>query len=301
MSVKTLAPAKINIGLQVFPKSVEYDGFHKIESIFQTVDLFDELDVDFSDAGKGICQVVCPSMDLPKENTLTRTFDSFRRLSSIDENADDRSVRVFLKKRIPSGGGLGGGSSDAAFFLKALAELYGIELTRELAFSVAGDVGSDVFFFLGLKNGSGSALVAGRGEKVDEIECRKLKFLLVFPDVFSSTKEAYSLLDKSYETFENAGGNVISTFLPFSDFEGLYRKDLSIWGHEKYGFKNSFTSVMVEKYPLIGDAILDLKKEGAVFSDMSGSGSTVFGVFEDDASAKNALSALKLKWKCVLA
>ncbi len=298
MSVKVLAPAKINIGLQVFPKSAEYEGFHRIESLFQTVGLFDELEVGFSDVRNGGCEVLCPSMSLPKENTLTKTFDSFRKFSSID---DDRSVVVSIKKRIPAGGGLGGGSSDSAFFLKSLAELYGVELTRDLAFSVAGDVGSDVFFFLALKEGFGSALVGGRGEKVREVGCRKLKFLLVFPNVFSSTKEAYFLLDKSYEAFENGGGDVRSAFVPFSDFEGLYGGNVSLWSDGKRGFKNSFTPVMVEKYPAIGEAILDLKGAGAVFADMSGSGSTVFGVFEDASSAEKAQSALCSKWNCVLA
>lgn len=298
MSVRILSPAKINIGLQVYPKSGEYAGFHKIESIFQTVELFDELFVEFSDDGMGRCVVSCDSMKLPAENTLTKTFDSFRKFASVN---DGRSVSVSIVKRIPSGGGLGGGSSNAAFFLKALSGMYGVPLTRELSFSVAGEVGSDVFFFLGLKDGTGAALVGGRGERVSEIECRKLWFVLVFPDVFSSTKEAYSLLDRSYGILEESGESAVSDFLPFGEFEGLYRKDVSLWGSGGLGFKNSFTSVMLEVHPKIKDAISDLRETGAAFSDMSGSGSTVFGVFGDVDSAKNAVASLGSKWKCVLA
>lgn len=297
MFMKILSPAKINIGLRVYPKNSEYGSFHKIESIFQTVNLFDEIEAEFSDENTSSCNVECDSLVLPKENTLTKTFDAFRKNACI---LDSRSVNVKLTKRIPSGGGLGGGSSNAAFFLKLLSRLYDVELTRELAFSVAEEVGSDVFFFLGLKNGAGAALVSGRGEKVKEIESRKLNLVLVFPDVFSSTKEAYSLVDESYATLENA----LSGYIDFADYERLYNSDLSEWSkneNEGCGFKNSFTPVMEKKYPLILDAIRDLKNAGAVFADMTGSGSVVFGVFRDEKSSCLALETLCKKWKCVSA
>ena len=294
MPLKILSPAKINIGLRVCPKNSEYGDFHKIESIFQTVNLFDEIEAEFSDENDSDCIVECDSLVLPKENTLTKTFHAFRKNAGI---CDSRSVKVRLTKRIPSGGGLGGGSSNAAYFLKLLSELYGVALTRELAFSVAEQVGSDVFFFLGLQNGFGAALVSGRGEKVSEIECRKLNLILIFPDVFSSTKEAYSLVDEFYESDESA----LSGYIDFDDYEKLYRADFSEWSKENLGFKNSFTSVLEKKYPLISDAILDLKNSGAVFADMTGSGSVVFGVFDDEKSRSDAMEKLCKKWKCVFA
>lgn len=292
MSIKILAPAKINIGLRVFEKSFD-SVYHNLESIFQTIDFCDELEVEFIDSSSGECEFLCDSMVLPEINTITKTFDSFAKITG-----KNKSVRVKLTKRIPSGGGLGGGSSDSASFLRALAKLNDVELTENLAKSVASEVGSDVFFFLGLKNGFGAALVSGRGEVVQEIASRKLYFVLILPDVFSSTKEAYGLLDEFYESLKSNSGfdKFSSEYLDYSKYEENYRGDIRNWN-----FVNSFTSVLVGKYGIIGEAISDLKKVGASFSDMSGSGSTVFGVFEDFDSATKAVSSLKSKWNCVLA
>lgn len=284
MSIKILAPAKINIGLKVFRKN-QGEEYHKIESVFQTVNLFDELEVELIE-GTDFCKVECDSFELPKSNTFTKTYESF-----VKKTGKNTSVCVFVKKHIPAGGGLGGGSSDGAYFLKALAELNNIDLTRELAFSVASEVGSDVFFFLGLKNGVGSALVSGRGEIVREIDSRKLNVVLIFPNVFSSTKEAYELIDEAYSK-----SSLIEEYLDFDKYEENYREGISKWK-----FKNTFTSVLSLKYPKIAEAMSDLENVGSTFTDMTGSGSVVFGVFETEESAKNAISKLDNKWRCVFA
>lgn len=282
------APAKVNIGLKVLHNRT--DGFHNIESIFQTVDLCDELKVSLLD-GKKICQVQCDSLNLPVENTLTKTYSVFCDLTGFD-----KSISVFIKKKIPSGGGLGGGSSDAASFLVALSRLSGIKLTDSFADSVAEKVGSDVFFFLhsGFFDSDekrGCALVSGRGEIVKKIKPRSdLSFLLVFPEVRSSTKEAYELLDKAYFS----GENVICP--PFSELEKMYYSPLSEWK-----FANSFTPVLEKKYSLIESAIGFIIKAKAGWTEMSGSGSTVFGVYDSDDAAKAAASRCSKKWKCVLA
>jgi len=303
MSVKILAPAKINIGLRVLSKKQSLthfvvpnyqvkEGYHLIESIFQTINICDELEVSFLDSSlneKNRCEVICSSkglkIDIPKINTLTKTYNAF-----VKQTGKDSSVKVILTKNIPAGGGLGGGSSDGAYFLKALAKLNNVELTKELAFSVASEVGSDVFFFLGLKNDFGAALVSGRGEIVKEIESKKLHILVLFPDVFSSTKEAYDLLDAHYE--ENELKNITDDYLNFCDYEENYNQNICDWK-----FKNSFTSVLSNKYDEIKFAIDELKNAGADFVDMSGSGSTVFGIFEDENSLNNAFKKLISKNK----
>ena len=278
------APAKVNIGLKVDKK--RHDGFHSIESIFQAVDFYDELKIHR--ISKAECIVNCSQMSLPQSNTLTKAYEAFRTETNIDFG-----VEIELNKLLPSGGGLGGGSSDGAALIKGLSELAEIELTRNLADSVASKVGSDVFFFLHcgyFENGCGAALVSGRGEFVEPIKPRRdLTFLMVFPEIHSSTVEAYSLLDTAFES----GFHVACP--EFSKLESLYNDSPSSWR-----FKNSFTPVLVNKYPLLGEALKDIKKYGADWAEMSGSGATLFGVFESELAAKKAVSECQKKWKCVL-
>ena len=280
------APAKVNLGLKVLPK--RGDGYHDIESIFQTVGLYDKLTVSPLQK-KNACVVLSPGFnDLPQENTLTKTYKSFCAFTGCDSG-----VQVILEKHIPSGGGLGGGSSDAASFLKALAHLNQIPLTDELADKVAGQVGSDVFFFLHSgenQNKNGCAVVTGRGDVVKPIPSRDdLFFLLVFPGVHSSTKEAYELLDKSYES------NSFTVCPNLADLERIYNGSVKDWT-----FANSFTSVLLQKYPEIGSALGNVKNSGAVWADMSGSGATVFGVYDSKQGAEKAYSLLCKRWNCCL-
>ncbi len=280
------APAKVNIGLNVLKQ--RGDGFHNIESIFQTVNLFDDLKVGgLPDDNK--CLVDCPQMSLPESNTLTKTYEAFCSLTGIR-----RGVRVLLDKRIPSGGGLGGGSSDAASFLKALEMLNGVNLTAAQENSIAAQVGSDVFFFLGSnakKNESSCALVSGRGEVVEPFTARSdLYFVLIFPEVHSSTKEAYALVDQAY----NSGCVVPCS--SFNELKGMYAQPVKKWT-----FANSFTPALVNKYPAIGNALRDIKECGADWAEMSGSGATVFGVFSTEVAAREAVAECQKKWKCVIA
>lgn len=278
--IRVFAPAKVNIGLNVLEKA-EKDEFHRIESIFQSVDLSDELIVRRVDKNN-FCSVRCDSMELPESNTITKAYERFCELSGLNVGFD-----VEIRKRIPAGGGLGGGSSDAAAFVKAVSSLLDFELTDSFCDSVAEKVGSDVFFFLhtGIHE---AALVSGRGEKIKKIKARNdLHFVLIFPEVFSSTKEAYSLVDKSYKESKK-----VVSYPQFSEYEKLYLSSV-----EKWTFTNSFTSVLTEKYPAIKNALQDLRKSGALWTDMSGSGATVFGIFRTADSAMMALSQLREKWR----
>ncbi len=287
------APAKVNIGLKVLKKGTA-DAYHNIESIFQTIDFCDELRVRA--IPKKECVVHCPQMNLPVENTLTKTYSAFS-----SEVGIDFGVEVELNKKLPAGGGLGGGSSDGAALLKALSELSKIPLTKSLSDSVASKVGSDVFFFLQsgfFENGRGCALVSGRGEVVKKIEPRSdLIFLLILPELHSSTLEAYSLVDKAYETgfYDSKIKNEELFFPEFSEAKSIYCGSVSEWR-----FSNSFTPVLSKKYPVIDAALQDIIDTGALWADMSGSGSTVFGVFESSLAANEALKKCQKKWKCVL-
>lgn len=277
------AYAKVNFGLNVSQK--REDGFHNIESIFQTVDLYDELDMTVRE-NSGI-SVQCDSMNLPENNTLVLAYKAFLEVTKVGSFGVD----VKLKKRIPSGGGLGGGSADAAAFVRGLAKLCSLSLSYEQKQIIASKVGSDVFFFLNCDDGMGCALVSGRGELLRYIEPRRdLYLLLQFPSVKSSTKEAYALLDEYYA---KGGAKKCPSF---KDFESVYRLPVKEWN-----FQNSFTSCIAAKYKEISAALEELQRLGSGFSQMSGSGSTVYGVFDSKQQAMGVLNILSSKaCNCIL-
>ena len=282
--ISARAYAKINFGLRVLPG--RSDGFHGIESIFQTVDLFDELTVTVTDSN--LCEVICPSMLLPKKNTLTAAYEAFCEIADVEVPG----IRVNLKKGIPSGGGLGGGSSDAAALIRILERLCRIRLSCSQKDSIAGNTGSDVFFFMHCNDeGKGCALVSGRGEKVQMINPCDEKFLvLIFPSVSSSTKEAYALVDEAFAK----GSTLVSP--DFDELEVIYRRP-----PEKWTFINTFTPVISKEYEEIGGALEALRASGCSYAEMSGSGSTVFGVFADKHKAEVAVEKLAANWNCKLA
>ena len=281
--VRVLAPGKVNFNLHVLPPRA--DGFHNIESIFQTVSLFDELTVRLEE-NYNACTVECQEMKLPESNTITSAYSAFCSLTGFNQ-----SVKVNLVKRIPSGGGLGGGSSDAAAFVRALSLLSGITVSPEMADRLAEKIGSDVFFFLHCAH-PGCALVSGRGEVVHPIKVREdIHILLVLPNVHSSTKEAYALVDR-----ELTAGRTVDC-PAFTELESVYNRAVKDWD-----FANSFTVPVAGKYPEIAEALMALKKEGALFADMSGSGAVVFGVFDTSKAAEDSAQRLRLLgMNCVVA
>ena len=276
------APAKINLGLRVLPK--REDGFHGIESVFATVALSDSLVVQPLPE-KNVCKVFSSQAEVPQENTVTSAYQA----AKIVLGRDLPGVSVQLTKRIPLGGGLGGGSSDAAALLVALQKL-GVDISSDAAYKIAAKVGSDVFFFLSLDGKpDGAALVWGRGELVKPISPRcDLHYVLVFPGVHSSTAEAYAAIDES-------AGKPKTECLALDDLEAVYRKPVKDWT-----FVNDFTPVICAKYSKVRQALDDVKASGALFCDMSGSGSTVFGVYESASQAQDAANLLSGKWNATL-
>ncbi|MCR4791032.1 MAG: 4-(cytidine 5'-diphospho)-2-C-methyl-D-erythritol kinase [Treponemataceae bacterium] len=269
------APAKLNLHLKVLSKRA--DGFHSLESIFQTVPLYDELHVKFNRRPES-CIVHCNQMDLPVENTLTKAYKGFCRQTGIVQGID-----VELTKNIPSGAGMGGGSSDAASLLLALNKMFDEPLAWEQLESIALQVGSDVPFFLS----AGCAIVTGRGEIIERISARHdLSYVLVYPEVHSSTAEAYSLIDELKSQNNVVGGPDLACL------EAMYGMNPKEWE-----FINSFTSPLMKKYPEISKALKALGDLDAEFVEMTGSGSVVFGVFTDEKSAKKAYTKLCNEWK----
>lgn len=277
-SVHVVVPAKINLHLKVNEK--RDDGFHDIESIFQKIPLYDELLIEMADT-KNTCKVDSPVFKLPENNTLTSAYSAFCAATGISVG-----VNVALKKHIPSGAGMGGGSSDAAGMLRGLQELFEVSLTDAELKKAAETIGSDVSFFLYDGEGYDTAIVTGRGENVKYIKSRRdLFYVLVCPGVHSSTKEAYDLVDNW-----NNGGS--TTFPKLSELESIYRGSVKDWT-----FGNSFTKPVAGKYPIIQKAIDDLSNFNPEFVEMTGSGSVVFGIFSSENDAKKAYTQLCHNWK----
>ena len=277
-SVHVVVPAKINLHLKVNEK--RDDGFHDIESIFQKIPLYDELLIEMADT-KNTCKVDSPVFKLPENNTLVSAYNAFCAATGISDG-----VTVTLTKRIPSGAGMGGGSSDAAGMLRGLQELFEVSLTDAELKKAAETIGSDVSFFLYDGEGYDTAIVTGRGENVKYIKSRRdLFYVLVCPGVHSSTKEAYDLVDNW-----NNGGS--TTFPKLSELESIYRGSVKDWT-----FGNSFTKPVAGKYPIIQKAIDDLSNFNPEFVEMTGSGSVVFGIFSSENDAKKAYTQLCHNWK----
>ncbi len=288
--IRVKAYAKINFGLKVLPvcKSGINKGFHNIEGIFQTISLFDELIISETNS-EPFCNVICDQMNLPSENTLTKAYGAFKQL--FENKIKIPSVNVLLKKGIPSGGGLGGGSADAAALIRGLEQICKIHLSEEEKDFIAAKTGSDVFFFMHSDDdGKNCALVSGRGEVIKKIKGRTgLPLVLIFPESSSSTKEAYALLDDYFEK-----GNSVKC-PDFSDLEFIYNKSL-----QKWTFKNSFTPVIMNSLSEVRNALKDMERAECCYSEMSGSGSTVFGMFTSRREADSICKVLAQKWNCKL-
>ena len=269
------APCKLNLHLRAGRR--RKDGYHEIESVFQLISVYDSLSVEETGA-PGSCTVVCPDMPLPPDNTVARAVSAFRK-----KTGAGAGVEIRLQKRIPAGAGLGGGSSDAAAVLRALDRLFDTRLSaRELA-DLALETGSDCPFFLDGR----PALVSGRGEVIRPLASpARHSGILIWPGVFSGTKEAYRLLDAS----RAAGEPEEEAAFPLAE---EYLRPPSAWR-----FFNSFTGPVGRAHPEIPAALEDLRRQGADFCGMTGSGSAVFGIFSAEDAEARAFAVLAAKWKC---
>ena len=282
-NVSAKAFGKINLNLKVLP--LKKDGFHDIESIFQTISLYNQVIVEEKNCAG--CEVFCDTIVLPQKNTITMAYEAFCQIAGVDVPG----VKVTLIKGIPAGGGLGGGSSDAATFIRLLQKICRIKLSDEQLDFIASKTGSDVFFFMHCdEEGKGAALVSGRGDKVKKINSRTdLYLLLIFPGVGSNTKEAYSMVDSFL-----AHGDKLN-YPDFNELETIYRLP-----PEKWNFNNTFYFALEDKIPEIKKALDELKKTDAVYTAMSGSGSTVFGVYTSLENAKKAEQMVSNSWSVKL-
>jgi 4-diphosphocytidyl-2-C-methyl-D-erythritol kinase len=262
------SPAKINLFLKVLSK--REDGYHQILTLMQAVDLCDDIEMEKNKAG---IRIVCDNPDCPQdENNLAYKAASllFR------EEGFDGGIKINITKRIPIASGLGGGSSNAAATLKGLNQLFGLGLPPSRMHHLAAKLGSDIPFFLY----SGQALAEGRGEIIQPLVLYKgYWLLLVCPRIEVSAGWAYRNLKISLTRKRNAFNyKVLGSSLGF--FEALAH------------FENDLEDAVVKKHPVVRQIKDILKDSGAVKSAMSGSGPTVYGVFDQKPQAEEVTKKL---------
>jgi len=250
------AYAKINLGLNILKK--RDDGFHEIETIFQQVDLFDEIQIQLTD---GPIEVVTEHPEVPA-GKANIGYQAAKLLK--DEFNIRQGVRLRIQKNIPVGAGLGGGSSDAAAILKYLNQKWDINLDRSNLAQLSTRIGSDVPFFIY----GGTMLATGRGEILVAVEIPiDYKILLIFPNFSVSTKWAY----KNFKiNLTNTEKNIKLANIVFKN---ILLDDLRSCLH------NNLETVVFEQYQQLKEIKDKLYQLGARYASMSGSGSAVYGLF----------------------
>ena len=265
--------AKVNIGLHILNK--REDNFHNIITIFQEIDFCDQISVEKSD--DFIFQSSVEWLD-NRNNTCVKAFEIIK-----DNFPHISNVKIALKKNIPTNAGLGGGSSNGTIVLKTLNELFCLEISKEKLIEFSSKISSDSPFFVegGLQVGQ------GRGEELLPIKnaLNEQHILLVLPDIKINTKDAYKkcLLKgktniKFAEMLNELKNNNLSSELFYNDFEGYV-----------------FTT-----HPEIGKIKLKILDLGAKYASLSGSGSTVFGIFSKKEDMLNAYQSFSPHFSTII-
>lgn len=252
--------AKINLALAVLGKRP--DGYHNIHTVFQSINLHDELEFRLSDRLNLRCENL---PDVPQENNLI-----WKAANILSETVPGNpGASITLKKKIPSGAGLGGGSSNAAATLLGLCRLWHVRRSEIDLEPISAQLGSDVPFFLI----GGTALGSGRGEKINPLpDPPALHLVIIYPGVQVPTVEAYRSL--------NLGLTSATEDNRIHHFCGQLKNQSFLTG-----IFNDFEASILPAYPPILEARDFLRQQGAAASLLSGSGSAVFGFFHDEESA----------------
>lgn len=277
MNIEAPSFAKINWTLEILGRRA--DGYHELRTILQTVDVCDQLRFALSE--KEIA-LTCDHPDVPcdETNLIHRAAMLLRELTGCDKGAV-----IDLQKRIPLGAGLGGGSSNAAVTLLALAHLWDLDIAPHDLFRLGSQLGADVpFFFFG-----GTGIGIGRGDEVYPMTDMAADYLLlVNPGVNVPTRQIYGNLSSEL-TSPPAVNN-----MPFSLNAAYARMRGRQWQ-----LRNDLERPACALYPLIGEVKQQLSALNASAVLMSGSGATVFAIFESEAARAQASSTLReIGWWC---
>jgi len=254
--------SKVNIGLKVLNQ--RDDGYHNIYTVFQELDFGDTIQIEKIDDGCTIKSNV-DWIPIDESNICHKAYSALK-----TKFPDLGGISIHIQKNVPIGSGLGGGSANGATTLKGLNDLYDLNLSDGELEKIGATIGADVPFFIR----GGTQLGEGIGDKLTLLPSHiQGTYLLVIPDVSISTPWAYSGLINKLNSEE-----LMPNFAGF--FSGDYAS-LKI-------FENDFERIVIPAYPEIGAIKRKLLELGARFASLSGSGSTVYGIFDEDASAKEA-------------
>ncbi len=246
-----LSGCKVNIGLSIVGK--RDDGYHNIESIFFPVPYHDIIEIVEGVLHDEFKVTGIPVEGSPQSNLVIKAVNLMR------QNFGIPKLKIHLHKNIPLGAGLGGGSANATNTILLINNLFGLELSNEKLMALTSEIGSDCAFFVN----NTPAFVHGRGTEMEKIDVSLSgKFLVIVkPQVHVATADAYS----GIVAFSNPG---------------KYKSDV-IGDIEKWQevFANDFESSIFNKYPLVGEIKKKMMSSGALYSSMSGSGASVFGIF----------------------
>lgn len=252
--------AKINLGLNIVSK--REDGYHNLETIFYPVPIKDALEIIVREEQKADTFIEAGiKVDAdPKNNLVMKALKQMRTKYNFP------SLEVHLLKKIPFGAGLGGGSADASFMLRLINDKFELGASKEELASIAVKLGADCPFFIY----NTPVFASGIGEVFEDVELSLsgYYFILIKPDIHVSTKDAFAQ---------------IKPIKPELSLKDIIRKPITEW---KDGMSNDFEKSVFHKYPAIEEIKHKLYKNGAIYASMSGSGSSVFGIFKFEIDIK---------------
>ncbi|MCF8227158.1 MAG: 4-(cytidine 5'-diphospho)-2-C-methyl-D-erythritol kinase [Bacteroidales bacterium] len=249
-----LCPAKINIGLHILRK--RDDGYHDLSSLMLPLPLYDILEVIKTGGPPGKFDFESTGIAVPGSTSDNICFKAYRIFSG---KVSQIPVKVFLYKQIPVGAGLGGGSSDAAAMIMALNRLTGSTLNDQHLEELAQEAGSDCPFFIQKR----ASMIGGKGEALmpSPIDLKDLYIVLMNPGIQIDTSRAYRQVSPDGKREE---------------LDLLLKKPIKEWKHT---IVNDFETNIINEHPVIGKLKTGLYDSGALFASMSGSGSSVYGIF----------------------
>lgn len=252
----TYPNAKINLGLNIVEKRP--DGYHNLETIFYPINLQDALEVTLLEGEKEYELTLSgtPIEGNPEDNLVVKAYRLLK-----EDYPNIAPVDIHMYKHIPTGAGLGGGSADAAFMIKLLNDKFQLGLSIEEMENYAARLGADCAFFIQNK----PVFASGIGNIFEPIQLSLKGYFLVLvkPDIFVSTKDAFSL---------------ITPKMPLQSLKEIVRMPVETW---RATMKNDFENSVFKKFPEIAAIKDKLYDMGAIYASMSGSGSSVYGIFRE--------------------
>jgi len=280
--INNKAYAKINLGLRILRK--RNDGYHDIETVFHRVLPYDEIRLEPS--SKVTLESDSPHLPTDDENLCIKAAKLLQR-----HCGKENGVHISLRKNIPIGAGLGGGSSDAASTLLGIVKMWKVEISDNALQQIGLQLGSDVPYFLK----QGTAYATGRGEILDYFELDLPYWIvLIYPNVHISTKWAYESIHdprfmKHKPVIEQRKSNLSLKQILLEHIHDTQQFNSLL--------QNDFEPVVLHEHETVAYVKVSLYAAGAKFAQMSGSGSTIYGLFTNEQTAKNAFDQLSKRYQ----